>query len=255
MFQILAYIKYWLHQVEAHSLHSPFVFQFYNGLIKNNHEQDSEIEQLRVELLKDSTRISLVDLGAGSRISKTNQRSISSIAKNSASPSKFSAFLQKLISRYEFREIFELGTSLGLNTLYLSKDPHVNVTTFEGDPHLSEIAQRNFEGLGRANINLIQGNIDNTLANALADTHSIDLVYIDANHSYAPTLNYYQQLLPKMSSKGIMVFDDIHWSKEMNKAWNEIKSDNANTLTLDLFEAGLVFLDNSLPKENYVLKF
>jgi hypothetical protein len=38
-----------------------------------------------------------------------------------------------------------------------------------------------------------------------------------------------------------MVFDDIHWSEGMERAWEEIKRDPAVTLTIDIFFVGLVF--------------
>lgn len=255
MFQILAYINYWLRQVDEHSLHSPFLFRFYNELIKAPIEEDEQIEELRSALKKDQTKIILKDLGAGSRISNKNERSIASIAKHSASPLKFSVFLQKLIVFSGAETVWELGTSLGLNTLYMAKNKGTQVLTFEGDPSLAQMAQKHFVQFGAENIQLLEGNIDQSLPSALQATEQIDLVYLDANHGFSPTLDYFHQLVPKMSPKGIMVFDDIHWSREMSRAWKEIKSQQRQSLSIDLFEAGIIFLDQDLPKEDYIVKF
>ncbi len=254
MFQILAYINYWFHQVDEHSLHSPFLFSFYQELVKPRFDPNPDIEQLRAQLRKDSTLIELIDYGAGSRVNKSNKRKIATVAKHSTTPLKFSLFLQQMIRHFKYENVWELGTSLGLNTLYLSENEATQVTTFEGDPTLCEISGGHFSQFKRKNIKQVSGDLDETLSKALETSLPIDMVYIDANHRYEPTISYYHQLLPKMSSKGVIVFDDIHWSKEMQKAWIYIQKD-ANSLTIDLFEGGLLFLDPELPKENWLLTF
>jgi hypothetical protein len=51
------------------------------------------------------------------------------------------------------------------------------------------------------------------------------------------------------------VFDDIHLSGEMQKAWETIKSYPQVSLTLDLFQAGIVFFDHSLTKQDIILSY
>jgi hypothetical protein len=38
-----------------------------------------------------------------------------------------------------------------------------------------------------------------------------------------------------------MIFDDIHWSEGMEKAWLEIKKNKEVSCTIDLFFVGVVF--------------
>lgn len=197
----------------------------------------------------------MTDFGAGSRVSNHRTRSIGSIAKHATTPSKFSRFLSQSIAHFGYTEIIELGTSLGINTLYLSQKEEVNVTTFEGDPAIAELAQGHFERFERENIEMIIGNIDETLPSALEKFKRIDLAYLDANHRYEPTLNYFDMLLPLTYEKSMIVIDDIHWSKEMNAAWEVIKNRPEVTLSIDLFEAGLLFFDPNLEKADYILNF
>ena len=256
MFQILAYINYWFHQVDEHSLHSPFLFEFYSDLIKNlDKRTTNQIELLRHELLKNHSTIDFQELGAGSRVSNSSQRKISSIAKHSTTPLKFSLFLKELIIKYDNRKVLELGTSLGLNTLYMSENKDIEITTIEGEPSIAQLAKNHFERLNRKNIKLIKNSIDEAISsNQLADC-KWDMIYMDANHSYAPTLKYFDYFSTKVNNKGVIVIDDIHWSQGMSQAWKEIKSKPEVSLTLDLFEAGLAFINKDLPKEDYVLKF
>ena len=55
------------------------------------------------------------------------------------------------------------------------------------------------------------------------------------NHQYGPTLDYFSKLRARSHQRTIMVFDDIHWSRGMEDAWNRIKDDPAVTLSIDLF--------------------
>lgn len=255
MFQLLAYIQYWLHQVDDHSLHSPFVFKFYNELIKQQHPKDEEIEALRAALKRQQDVITLKDFGAGSRVSKSDERKVSQIAKHASTPLPFSIFLRELVDYLKLETVVELGTSLGLNTLYLSANPETKIFTFEGDPSISKIAQTHFDKFNRKNIELIQGNIDTTYPEALKRINSIDLVYLDANHRYEPTLKYFDWTLEKCHTNSVIILDDIHWSKDMQRAWNELRKRPEISLSIDLFEAGLLFLNPELPEEHYILKF
>jgi predicted O-methyltransferase YrrM len=71
-----------------------------------------------------------------------------------------------------------------------------------------------------------------------------------------PTLRYFEQLLQKISRPGILIFDDIHWSGEMEAAWAGVKSHPAVMLTIDLFFIGLVFFSNDFKvKQHFVIRF
>jgi hypothetical protein len=69
-------------------------------------------------------------------------------------------------------------------------------------------------------------------------------------------MHYFNLLLAKSDEHSIFIFDDIHWSSEMEKAWAEIKSDARISLTIDLFYIGIVFLrKGNKEKENFTIKF
>ena len=256
MYQVLAFIKYWLLQVDEHSLHSPFVYQLYQEKIKQAKVGiDPNIEALRHQLKKRSQPLEIKDYGAGSRVNDRQIRQVKDIAKTASTPPQFSALLHLLIEHFEFTTVLELGTSLGLNSLYMSKDPKRALITFEGDPQLCQMASTHFEQFDRKNIQLVQGNIDDSLQPTLNGLSTIDMAYIDANHRYKPTLTYYQAIFEKCHPKSMIVLDDIHWSKEMNQAWEAIKARPEVSVSIDLFEGGLLFFDPDLTPGHYVLKF
>lgn len=257
MYQLLAYIKYWLLSVDEHSLHSPFVYKFYTQVVKVKHfEDDKNIETLRQQLLKNHSVIEIEEMGAGSRVSLSNSRKISQITKYASTPKSFSKLLCRIIAHHNFTKVVELGTSLGLNTAYMAKKiANGKITTFEGSDSIANLALHNFETLEINNIELVKGNIDQTLENWVTGTQKIDLAYMDANHRYEPTIRYFNLLLSKMNREGVIILDDIHWSKEMNQAWNELKNHPSVSLSIDLFEGGILFLNPELPKDSYILSW
>ncbi len=244
--------------VDHHSLHPPFIYQLYCTVIKNKKEYYcfEEIEDLRRTILEDNTLLKIKDFGSGSRSSKKNQRKVKSIARTGLSSSKFSQLLFRLVASFKPEIVLELGTSLGINTLYLaSYSADTKVYTFEGCPETASYAESIFNKLKKNNIELIKGNIDKNLPKVVDGLEKIDLIYFDANHSFAPTLSYFDITLGKAHEKSLFIFDDIHWSPEMEKAWKAIQIHPKVTLTIDIFDAGLVFFDRNYKSENYILEF
>jgi predicted O-methyltransferase YrrM len=84
---------------------------------------------------------------------------------------------------------------------------------------------------------------------------TLDLVFFDGNHRYQPTMNYFNLCLKKANENSVFVFDDIYWSNEMTKAWEEIKNHKDVTVTIDLFSVGLVFFRTQQAKQHFILKF
>jgi len=100
------------------------------------------------------------------------------------------------------------------------------------------------------------GNFDDNLPLVLNKLGSIDFAFVDGNHRAAPTLHYFEQLLQKANRPSILVFDDIHWSAEMESAWLQIKRHPAIMLSIDLFFLGLVFLNTDFKvKQDFVIRF
>lgn len=257
---IAAYIKYLLRSGNEHSIHSPFLFELYNQVIaagKDDHPDYEAIRALRKELLRSDEQIEILDLGAGSRINKSNLRKIRTIAKNAEKPAKFGRLFHRLVRRFQPATIVELGTSLGLTTLYLSKaKPDARLITFEGCPQTAGKAQGHFDRLGAENVEIVLGNIDETLPQRLRSLQErIDLAYFDANHRYEPTVRYFEQCLPHIQNGSLFIFDDIYWSEEMTRAWEYIKAHPQVTVTVDLFWIGLVFFRSEQVKEDFILRF
>jgi len=91
------------------------------------------------------------------------------------------------------------------------------------------------------NINFINAKFDEALPEFFKNNNCIDFFYVDGNHTYQATLNYFKLALNYKTTNSVFVFDDIYWSKQMTQAWEEIKKNNEVTLSIDAFYFGLVF--------------
>lgn len=254
-FQVKTYLNYWLDSVNEHSLHSPFLYDLYTKVINVDPEPDLQIEKLRLDLLKTHREINAEDVGAKSKHFAGSTRKISEIAETSLSTIRFSTLYHRLAEYAEAKTIVELGTSFGLNTLYLAKKNNAKVYTFEGSSSIAEVAEDTFRFSGAKNIEIIKGNISSTLYATLSRLPKVDFAFIDANHQYEPTKKYFEELLMKVHHKSVMVIDDIHGSPGMSKAWKEICNHNLVNTTLDLYRCGILFFDPSLTKQHVVLQF
>jgi len=258
---LLKYLQYYFtaSNGKGHGMHSPFVFEFITKVLndKTIYPENVKVETLRNQLLNDNTVLEVEDFGAGSVIDKKNKRTISSIAKNAAKPKKFGQLLFRLIKYYQPVTILELGTSLGITTSYFSlAKPDAKLITMEGSKEIAEVAKKNFRNLEIRNVESIEGNFDNTLSSVVRKLSSVDFAFIDGNHRKEPTERYFKEILAKANNDSVLVFDDIHWSSEMEAAWETIKKDAAVTCSIDLFFIGLVFFRKEFKeKQHFVIRF
>lgn len=244
---------------KGHGIHSPFVFDFITHIL--NDKRDfycySSIEAIRTQLLNTPDTIEVKDYGAGSSATQSGQRSIQTIARWSLKSKKYAQLLFRMVHYYQPAFIIELGTSLGITTSYLaSANPDATVHSFEGAPAVAAIAQNTFSKLHLKNIQLTEGNFDQTLPGFLKAKPIADFIFIDGNHRKEPTVRYFHWLLPHITGKSIIVFDDIHWSTEMDAAWKEIIQHEAVTYSIDLFFIGIVFFNKDFKvKQDFVIRY
>ncbi|UOQ65196.1 O-methyltransferase [Hymenobacter volaticus] len=259
LFQALRYVQFFFRSGNAHGLHSPFVFGLYNHVIHHDGQFAAfeNIEARRHELLHSQQQIEVRDFGAGSHTGAGRRRRIGDIARTAAKPSNLAQLLFRLANHFKPRTILELGTSLGLTTAYLAAaDSRSRVLTFEGCPNTAAVARETFRVLQLPNVELIEGNLDETLAPTLATLNApLDFAFFDGNHRYEPTLRYFNLCVAHRTERSVFVLDDIHWSSEMERAWNTIRQHPEVRLTIDLFFVGLVFFRRNQPRQHFRLRF
>lgn len=255
---IVNYLKYRYLRVNAHGIHSPFVFELYNQVFrKEMHFYAYEkVEDLRRRLLSDLRPLEVTDLGAGSYKGLKKVRTVGWIARTSAKEKKYGQLLFRLVNHFQPSLIIELGTSLGISTAYLAiARANSKVITIEGSPQIRRTALSVFKQLELENIESIEGNFDTELPAVLARHPQPGLVFFDGNHLRDATLRYFEQCLASATPQSIFVFDDIYWSEGMTEAWEQIKAHPQVTVTLDLFQMGIVFFRKEQAKEHFIIDY
>jgi predicted O-methyltransferase YrrM len=252
LFPFRAFVTHWLDAVDDHSIHSPFFFEFFK--VVNDPTPiwgADEIEEVRQKLLRNPFPIEYHELGSG-RTSASGKEKLSDIASRSLATPAIASLYARIVKYLKAESIIELGTSLGITTLYLALRNEAQVVTLEGNKAVADIAITNFEFFDKKNISVVHGNIDKTLKEALFNMRRVEFALIDANHRYEPTLQYFDLISKRVKEKSIVVIDDIHHSAEMNKAWNEIRKHELVYGSIDLFRCGILFFEPSLGKQHFV---
>jgi predicted O-methyltransferase YrrM len=254
------FIRYWLtaSNGRGHGIHSPFVYALIREVLMDRRPYPAYAfpERYRRKMLADDRVLEIRDLGAG--IGKPAiRRKVSYIARTSAKHPRYASLLFRLGQYIGARHVLELGTSLGVTTMYLAGIPGLQMLkTIEGAEAVADLAEQAFRESGYGHLDLVRGDFDEVLGPVLETLQRIDLVYVDGNHRKEPTLRYLEQILPYTHNDSCIVFDDIHWSPDMEAAWAEIRRDPRVRLTIDLHAIGLVFFRKEiLEKQSFTIRF
>jgi len=254
IFSAWAYVR---HRVGANNtlgygIHSPFLFNLARAIFPCTYPYYAfaPIERRRAALLRSEESIFVEDFGTGT----SGKRRICDIARLTLKPSREAQLLMRLAVELKAEEMVELGTCLGISSAYLaSVGGKSHLTTFEGAPEVARIARKGWEELGLFNVDCIIGDIDKTLP-SWAPGKPLDLAFLDANHTYEATVRYFRALLPYVHKKSVFVFDDIHYSRGMQQAWDEICRMPEVSATIDLYAMGLVFFNPDFEKKTYRIR-
>lgn len=254
MFQLKAYFDYWIHAKGRHGTHSPYVYDFLDKCVTSKipNEVKNEYIIYRKKLLQDNTKITITDLGAGSR-KMGSQRMISEIAKNAGSKGKYGRLLYQLSNYYNPSLILELGTSLGLGTFMLAKgNQDAKVVTVEACSTTLEVAKDRLAEHQLRNIEFINSSFQEFLAD---EKRVFDVVFIDGDHrgrSLVEQLNWLDSI---SHDETIFVLDDIRWSEDMYDTWKSIVKNEKYHLSMDLLRMGVIAKRKHQQKEHFIVKF
>lgn len=237
------FINHQFRSLTRAELHSPFLYDLSEEVFNDNRHYYAfdEIEYRRHLLLSDNSEIQVHDHGAGSHTLHGIRRKVSAIARTSLITPRFGQHLFRLSAFLQPATILEMGSSLGISAAYLAKGaPHAHMITLEGSPAIARIARAQLDTLNLAQVEVRTGEFSTTLPETLRALGTIDLAFIDGNHRYNPTIEYFEALKPCLHDGSVVVFDDIHWSRGMEDAWNDIRRDPRVTVSIDLFYKGIV---------------
>ncbi len=257
LFQIKSYLKFLWNSKNEHAVHSPFVFNLLTKCFYDKKEKPEYqiLRNYRKSLLENKNFIEVTDFGAGSKVFKSNRRQISKIASTAGISPKKAELLFRVVNYFKPENILEIGTSLGLATSALALgNENSFLLSLEGCPNTLTVAENLFnEKFPDFNVEFLNVEFSEFLKNS-ADICDWDLIYFDGNHSKKATLLYFDLLSKTITNDSVWIFDDIHWSADMEEAWEIIKNHPKVIVTIDTFQWGFVFFRREQKKEHFVIR-
>jgi predicted O-methyltransferase YrrM len=209
----------------------------------------SEIERLRKQLLSKKETIALLRKG------RTQLCPLAGIVGDEAIRPKQGALLFRLTNYFRPQHILQIGTSVGLATLYLTSYAQgLKCVTLEKTPAYASIARQVYEKGARTPIDLRLGDYRTLLPGILEEMKRLDFVFFnvphdDNNHWLFDTCMAYAW------EETVFVFKGIKTSREMRRLWKTVCAHPGVTVTIDLFSMGIVFFNKKLHKRNYTVYF
>jgi predicted O-methyltransferase YrrM len=237
-------------------LHPPWLYELYQKAFRSNVEQAdwAEFEKRRGELERSQEVLEFQDPGSG----RPCRRRVSEQAKQTLLPADACRFLSILAEHLHCSAALELGSSLGITTLYLAGNQR-KVVTIEGAKPVSLMAEKNFGQFPDLNIQLLHSRFDVGLASAL-DRLTTDcakgpiLIWLDGHHQGEATVRYVHLILETLGPRAVFVLDDIRWSPGMYKAWKTLCQSGSWPVKIDLHRMGVLIPNPSLSPGIYTLR-
>ena len=224
----------------------------------------ARIEAVRQRAMQSKTMIRMEDFGAGSpsaHLSAEQMYSGRIVEKtlgefcHASKPYLWTSVLFHLVRAFKPRVILELGCCVGISASYQAAAQQLNgfgkLWTFEGASELAAVARQHLAELDLAQVTVVEGRFQDTLAPTIAVTAPIGCAFVDGHHDEDATLAYFAQLLPHLTPRALLIFDDIDWSAGMTRAWKRIAADPRVTISVETRTLGLCVIDPTVAKRHW----
>lgn len=270
------YLKFLYRSKNQHGIQSPFVFDLVTKCFYNSayHKDYDRLSEFRRELTQSNTVLTVTDLGSGSRVGQLNKtnKKVPSILRHAGASKKRQRLLYRVGAYFKSQRVLELGTHLGMGAtaLCLGAKPK-RIITVEGCPETAQFTKNNFNRWSQNSpdlrrIELHNNNFEDFLNEFLGPEDlrdsktphyaqsNFDLIYLDGHHDGLATLRYFESLKKHTHDTSVLIIVDIHWSKGMSDAWQQIVQDPRVSVSIDTFFCGFLFFHPTQAKEDFIIR-
>ena len=239
----------------GYGVHSPFVFNLITKVIEERCSYYSfyDIELIRKQLLFRDDVIAYPDRQQKGKLCR---RTVGEIVEREAIKPKHGALLFRLTNYFKSRNILQLGSSMGLSTLYLtSYAPGLKCIALENVPEFAPIARIAYEKGGHNPVDLRIGSNKELLPQALEDLKQVDFVFFNTLYEQPDNVWLFNECTKYAHDGSLFVFEGIKANQKMREFWKEICARPEVTVTIDLYSMVIVFFNKKLHKRNYIVYF
>ena len=161
------------------------------------------------------------------------------------SGSSYYQFLWELVKRYQLGRILEIGIDKAGSTFCLSVgNPYGRVFSMDVNAGVCENARTLARHHGVENLTVLCN--DSLKVESALFECPLDLLYLDSWHSFDQVYREYVLYRPFVKDGGIILFDDIRYSKEMQVAWDLIPDPKIDLSELHHSGFGACKVDRSI---------
>ncbi len=226
-------------------IHSPFLFSLLSKAVYNadKWQVPEAVKRALAGLNNDPSPLKGKEMGAGSMLKAEKTGTVGQFYQRASSGQKQGALLYRLAKWAEPDRIVELGTGLGSSALYLHAGaPRATLDSIEGNVARANYAEELFKRCGLTGIKVHKGDVGELLPSILSKPGGRLLAFVDANHRFESTLHYAELLIASAGDGGLIVLDDLYWSREMYRAWRVLIQKEEVSVSIDLYHQGLLLL-------------
>lgn len=168
---------------------------------------------------------------------------------------KKSTLLFRLINRFKPKTVLEIGTSWGISTLYMSA-PYSGIRQICIEPD-EVVAALTKEVLQNASsgVRLISGSFSSLPQKEIKALSPVDFVLIHASRNALPVEDTIRQISPFLSTEAVVVVDGIRRNDNRQQEWSRAIGYQGVTVSMDLYDIGLLFFYPKLNKQHYIVSF
>jgi predicted O-methyltransferase YrrM len=139
------------------------------------------------------------------------------------SPEHYYVLLWQIVKRYKPEFIVEIGIDKGGSTLTLAAaNPAGRVMSVDIDKAACVNAYNIAVAHRLTNLEVVHDDSLNNIKAVRQSGKQIDLLFVDGAHDFLHCRAEYEGYRPLMKQGGIILFDDIHESREMEQAWESV---------------------------------
>lgn len=205
----------------GHGIHSPFVFNLITKVV----------EEKKPYYAYDEIR---------------NYLSTHPEVKNRVSKSNLLSF--RLTNYFGSKNILELGSGYGINTLFLTApSSNIKCQCFESSQKKREISELLYKDWDR-NIILLPKEMFQV-------PDKQDCVCVDLKRYFIDLEDIRGDLFGILHDKSFMIIKGIRTNKRHQLLWKNLINEDRVRVSLDLFHEGILFFDPKLYKKNYKISF
>ena len=211
---------------KAHGIHSPFMFDFLSNIVfdKKFYKEYSIVENCITIPL-------------------------------SLTKKKYGRLLFRIVNNYSPRNILEIYSFTNSHSHYFSSANNTgniyrlnsNFCDSQNKVNSNKKTSKDYSNISKA--------IETNQLSLSKIKSKFEIIFINSQTSNNEQYIYIENLISLQYSKSIIIISSIHKSESSELFWNKTIHNPKVRQSLDLFEFGIVFLNQELQKEDFIVKY